>query len=71
MKKKEQGARDELIELVKQSVRDFIGWLKPATEDPLFFKISKTLLKLPVALFMILVSPVLLLIVTIIFIILI
>lgn len=71
MDQKEKTTREEIIDLVKDSVLDYIAWLKPNSIDSIFLTIIKTILKIPVTLFLLLVSPVLLILLSIIFIVLI
>lgn len=70
MGKHEKSTREELIDWIKESGNDFLNFLKPNHEDNLLLQIFKTILKIPVALFVILVSPVLMVILGIIFVIL-
>lgn len=67
MEQNEKTTREEIIDLVKESVINFIQWVKPSPGDPLYLKIAKTILKIPVALFVIMISPVLLVLLGIIF----
>ncbi|OJU74723.1 MAG: hypothetical protein BGO09_08185 [Bacteroidetes bacterium 47-18] len=64
---KEKTAREELTDWVKESLAAFLTFLKPNPKDNLVLQIVKTILKIPVTLFIVLVSPVLLLILGIIF----
>lgn len=67
---KSRTAREDLVKWAKGAANDFISFLKPDPNDNLILKIVKSILKIPVALFVVLVSPVLLLILVIIFVIL-
>lgn len=67
MEQKEKTPTEELIELVKNLTKGFIDWLKPDQGEHLILKIIKIILKIPITLFIILVSPVLLLLLGIIF----
>ncbi len=55
-------AKDELIALVKEKVLEFLLWLKPVKEDAFLLKVIKMVFKVPIALFVLLLSPVLMLI---------
>lgn len=70
MDEKDKSAGDEFKEWVWESLQEFIHWLRPNPNDGLLLKIVKSILKIPVALFMIIISPVLILILGIIFVIL-
>lgn len=70
MKDKEQQDKtttEELKDWIKESVEGFLNFLKPDPKDHLLLTIFKTILKIPVALFVVLISPVLLLLLGIIF----
>lgn len=71
MEDKEKSTREELMDVVKENVNDFWEFLKPNPTDHIILKIVKTILKTPVALFIVMVSPVLLVLLGIIFVILI
>lgn len=66
----ESTLKDELIGLVRLKVKEFVQFLSPNPTDNLMLKIVKFILKIPVALFVVLVSPVLLLILGVVFVIL-
>lgn len=70
MEDKDKSAGENLMEWVKEVTGHFINFLKPAPEDNIALKIVKSILKIPVAIFVILVSPILLLLLGIIFVIL-
>lgn len=70
MKENDKTAREELLDLVKDLVLSFIEWIKPNPNDNLFLKIVKSILKIPIALFMLLVSPFIFILLGIIFVIL-
>lgn len=70
MDNKEKSARENLIEWIKEVSKDFLDFLKPNPDDHIVFKVLKSILKVPVAIFVVLVSPVLLLLLGIIFVIL-
>ena len=59
----------ELRVMIREQVIGFWNFMKPNPEDPILWQIIKTILKIPIALFVALLSPVLLLILAIIFII--
>ncbi len=67
MKSNEPTFRQELLDLIRTQGLLLFQWFMPAPADPLWLRILKTILKLPVLAFVLLLSPVLLLIVTIIF----
>lgn len=71
MTEKKETLRHELITLVLDFGKMFLRWLQPEASDKLTLKIVKAILKLPVAFFMLLVSPVLIAIVAVIFVVLI
>jgi len=68
MKDNEKTAREELLTLLREKVQDFGEFLKPNPQDHLGVQIIKSILKIPVAIFVTLLSPILLLILAIIFI---
>lgn len=70
MSKNEKTAREEFIELVQDSILNFLEWVKPNPVDKLILKIGKSILKIPIALIMLLISPFLFILLGIIFIIL-
>lgn len=70
MEDKDKSAYENLVDWVKEVAGHFINFLKPSPEDNIVLKIVKSILKIPVAIFVILVSPVLLLLLGIIFVIL-
>lgn len=69
MDEKEKSASEELRAMIREQVIGFWNFMKPNSEDPILWQIIKTILKIPIALFVALLSPVLLLILAIIFII--
>ena len=62
--------KDELIGLVRLKVKEFVQFLSSNPADNFMLKIVKFILKIPVALFVVLASPVLLLILGVVFVIL-
>lgn len=66
--KNDKNIRDELYELVQDAIRNFLHFLRPSPEDTFLVQIIKMLVKIPVAVFMVVLSPVLLVILAIIFI---
>lgn len=63
----DKNIREELIELVLENIKKFLEWMRPSAQDGLVLQILKTVLKIPVALFMIFISPVLFIILGIVF----
>ncbi len=70
MADKDKSARENLMDWMREVATGFIHFLKPHPKDNLALKIVKALLKIPVAIFVVLVSPILLLLLGIIFVIL-
>lgn len=60
--KEDQSLNEELIASMKEWVSSFLNWLKPNPNDLLLLKILKLVLKIPVLLFVILLSPILLIV---------
>ena len=67
MNRNEPTAGDEMIKILKTNIRKYIQWITPSPEDVLPLQVLKIILKIPVTLFIILASPVLLVILVIIF----
>lgn len=69
MNENEKTAREEFIEILKNKARELWNFLMPNSEDPLILKIFKSICKIPVALFIALLSPILFLILAVVFVI--
>lgn len=68
MGKRERSFNEEILDLIRLQWSHLYQWLLPTPTDALWLKVVKTMLKIPVMLFILLFSPVLLLIVIVIFI---
>jgi hypothetical protein len=67
-KEKEEGRlRDEIKQKIRNYLRDFLNWLKPDKNQPLAVQIILFLIKLPVVLFVLALSPVFIIILIIAF----
>ncbi len=65
--KEDQTATQETLDALKEYWRQFIEWLKPKRGDAILLQIIKSILKIPVVLLVVALSPVVILVLLIAF----